>query len=113
MSVSRSDGSGVASAGPQLIAYADRLGGSIAGLDALMSGVFAGAFRGVHLLPFYRPFDGADAGFDPRDHTEVDERLGSWDDLRALAGGRAVIADVIVNHMSTESAPIPRRRRPR
>ena len=105
MSVSRSEGSGVASAGPQLIAYADRLGGSIAALDGLMSGVFAGAFRGVHLLPFYRPFDGADAGFDPRDHTEVDERLGSWDHLRALAGGRAVIADVIVNHMSTESAP--------
>ena len=39
----------------------------------------------MHVLPFYVPFDGADAGFDPQDHTEVDARLGSWDDIAALA----------------------------
>ena len=31
-------------------------------------------FGGVHLLPFFTPIDGADAGFDPVDHTEVDCR---------------------------------------
>jgi len=58
----------------------------------------------VHVLPFYRPCDGADAGFDPQDHTEVDARLGSWDDLAALASaGYRVMADVIVNHVSSDS----------
>ena len=43
-----------------------------------------GLFGGVHLLPFFWPIDGADAGFDPIDHTQVDPRLGTWDDVRAL-----------------------------
>jgi sucrose phosphorylase len=89
---------------PQLIAYADRFGGSIAGLRDLLTGPFDGVFGGVHVLPFYRPFDGADAGFDPADHTEVDARLGAWEDLRALAKDFGVTADLIVNHMSSESS---------
>ena len=36
------------------------------------------------MLPFFRPFDGADAGFDPEDHTEIDPRLGDWSDLRRI-----------------------------
>ena len=39
------------------------------------------------MLPFYRPFDGADAGFDPDDHLAVDPRLGTWEDLAALGRG--------------------------
>jgi hypothetical protein len=54
----------------ELIAYADRFGGDLAGLRALLGGPLQGLFGGVHVLPFYRPFDGADAGFDPQDHTE-------------------------------------------
>lgn len=90
--------------GAQLIAYADRLGGSLAGLRAVLDGPLAGAFGGVHVLPFYRPYDGADAGFDPDDHLAVDPRLGSWDDVTALARGREVVADLIVNHVSDRSA---------
>ena len=37
---------------------------------------FAGVYDGVHVLPFFTPFDGAAAGFDPIDHTKVDPRLG-------------------------------------
>lgn len=88
---------------PQLIAYADRFGGTIAGLHALLSGPLAEAFGGVHLLPFYLPFDGVDAGFDPSDHTEIDPRLGGWDDLRALSREFSVTTDLIVNHMSDEA----------
>lgn len=91
-------------AGPHLIAYADRFGETIAGLTALLRGPLAGAFTGVHVLPFYLPFDGSDAGFDPRDHTRIDARLGSWADLRDLASSYEVMADLIVNHMSTEAA---------
>ena len=57
----------------QLIAYVDRLtGGTFRDLEALLDGPLAGAFGGVHLLPFFHPIDGADAGFDPIDHTQVD-----------------------------------------
>jgi sucrose phosphorylase len=87
----------------QLITYVDRLGGTLAGLEALLEGPLAGLFGGVHLLPFFRPIDGADAGFDPIDHTEVDARLGSWADVARLARGTEVMADVIVNHVSTRS----------
>jgi len=88
----------------QLIAYADRLGGSLPGLAGLLRGPLAGMFGGVHVLPFYLPYDGADAGFDPEDHLTVDPRLGTWDDLRALAADRDVVADLIVNHASDRSA---------
>jgi len=90
--------------GPQLIAYADRLGGSIDSLRVLLEGPLTGVFSGVHLLPFFTPYDGADAGFDPRDHSTVDPRLGTWADVRALGAGHVVVADVIVNHMSVDSA---------
>ena len=92
-------------AGAQLITYAHRLAGSLVGLRELLDGPLAGVFEGVHVLPFFTPFDGADAGFDPVDHTAVDPRLGSWDDIRALAAGHDVMADLIVNHVSAGSAP--------
>ena len=88
----------------QLIAYVDRLsGGGFRELQDLFEGPLQGLFGGVHLLPFYWPIDGADAGFDPIDHTQPDSRLGSWDDVRALAAGRDLMADLIVNHVSSRS----------
>ena len=88
----------------QLIAYVDRLpGGTFRDLQRLLEGPLQGAFGGVHVLPFFHPIDGADAGFDPIDHTQVDSRLGTWDDVAALAGSVEVMADVIVNHASIRS----------
>ncbi|WP_341359647.1 sucrose phosphorylase [Georgenia sp. M64] len=90
--------------GVQLIAYADRFGGSVAGLLDLLDGPLADVFEGVHLLPFFTPYDGADAGFDPVDHTAVDPRMGGWDDVRAFAARYTLMADLIVNHVSAGSA---------
>jgi sucrose phosphorylase len=88
----------------QLITYVDRLsGGGLADLKRLLEGPLAGVFGGVHLLPFFDPIDGADAGFDPIDHTSVDARLGTWDDVREIGRLMSVMADVIVNHMSDAS----------
>ncbi|MGB8693437.1 MAG: sucrose phosphorylase [Steroidobacteraceae bacterium] len=88
----------------QLIAYVDRLAGSnIARLHELLTGPLRGVFGGVHLLPFFEPIDGADAGFDPSDHTKVDARLGDWADIKRLTASFEVMADVIVNHVSAES----------
>lgn len=88
----------------QLIAYVDRLsGGGFRELHRLLHKELAGLFGGAHLLPFYTPIDGTDAGFDPIDHTEVDPRLGTWDDVRALGGTMELVADLIVNHVSSSS----------
>jgi sucrose phosphorylase len=87
-----------------LIAYVDRFGGGgIADLRALLSGALKDVFGAVHLLPFYNPIDGADAGFDPIDHCQVDPRLGDWPDIRQLSAEFGVMADVIVNHISDGS----------
>lgn len=87
----------------QLIAYVDRFAGTLEQLHGLLRGRLAGLFGTVHLLPFFHPIDGADAGFDPIDHTSVDSRLGNWGDVQALADDVDIIADVIVNHMSSRS----------
>jgi len=87
----------------QLITYADRFSGNINSLKYLLNGPLKGTFGGVHILPFFYPIDGADAGFDPIDHTEVDPRIGDWNDVRALATDYNVVADLIVNHVSSDS----------
>ena len=87
----------------QLITYIDRLAGDLKQLRGLLDRKWPGLFGGVHLLPFFTPIDGADAGFDPVDHTEVDHRLGDWEDVRALGGNLELVADLIVNHVSSES----------
>src|SRR3974390_1730222 len=88
----------------QLIAYVDRLSeGGLRELHKLLEGPLAGIFGGVHLLPFFWPVDGADAGFDPIDHAKVDPRLGSWADVRALSDRTEIMADLIGNHISTRS----------
>ncbi len=87
----------------QLIAYADRLAGDLPGVQRLLEGPLQGWFGGVHLLPFFDPIDGADAGFDPVDHQRVDARLGTWDDVERLGRAWPIMADLIVNHMSSRS----------
>ncbi|OJV59634.1 MAG: sucrose phosphorylase [Cellulomonas sp. 73-145] len=91
-------------AGVHLLAYTDRLGGDLAGMRRLLTTGPLDRFSGVHLLPFFTPFDGDDAGFDPVDHGTVDPCLGTWADVRALADdGLALTADLIVNHVSARS----------
>jgi sucrose phosphorylase len=91
--------------GVHLLAYADRLGGDLAHLRRLLTEGPLAVFAGVHILPFFTPYDGADAGFDPVDHTVVDPRLGGWSDVVAMRdAGLDVTADLIVNHVSAESA---------
>jgi sucrose phosphorylase len=69
----------------------------------VLEGPLANVFGGVHLLPFYDSIHGADAGFDPKDHLNIDPTLGGWPDVARLALTHDVMADVIVNHMSAQS----------
>ncbi len=88
----------------QLMTYVDRLtGGGVNDLRRLLEGPLTAVFGGAHLLPFFHPIDGVDAGFDPIDHTQVDSRLGSWSDLQSLGSTVELMADLIVNHASLSS----------
>lgn len=89
--------------GVQLITYPNRLAGDLAGLADLLDDSLHGLFTGVHVLPFYSYIDGADAGFDPTNHREVDPRVGSWADVDRLAERVQLCSDLIVNHISVDS----------
>lgn len=87
-----------------LITYANRLGGTrLEDLQHLLAGPLRGVFGGVHLLPFFYPIHGADAGFDPIDHLTVDPSLGDWSHITALSDDLDITADLIVNHISSHS----------
>lgn len=88
----------------QLITYVDRMsGGNLNDLNHVLKSEFPNLFAGIHLLPFYYPIDGSDAGFDPINHAQVDPRLGEWSDIRSLGDDYELMADLIVNHMSAQS----------
>ncbi len=88
-----------------LVTYADRLGGNrLEDLQRLLDGPLKDLFGGVHILPFFYPVDGADAGFDPIDHKTVDPRIGTWNDVRTLGDTLDITADLIVNHISSGSS---------
>jgi len=53
----------------------------------------------VHILPFF-PYS-SDDGFAVIDYSSVNEALGDWQDLQAIAKEFGVMADVVINHMSS------------
>lgn len=88
----------------QLITYVDRLGcNNLTDLNNLFQKELKGLFGGLHILPFYYPIDGEDAGFDPINHELIDPRLGDWEDLKELSQEVDIMADLIVNHVSAKS----------
>ncbi|MCF7948005.1 MAG: sucrose phosphorylase [Spirochaetia bacterium] len=85
----------------QLITYADGLGGNLTELRSALAQYLPNLFGGVHLLPFY-PSSG-DRGFAPLTYNEVDPRLGSWEDVEAIARDYDLMVDMMVNHISRRS----------
>lgn len=67
-------------------------------LDAHANDVLSG----VHILPFY-PWT-SDDGFAVLDYSSVNEALGNWQDIRAIAGDYDLMADLVINHCSSRSA---------
>ena len=59
------------------------------------------AINGVHVLPFY-PYS-SDDGFAVVDYVAVDERAGNWEDVNALAKDYRLMADLVINHGSSQS----------
>jgi len=60
-----------------------------------------GLLSGVHILPFY-PWS-SDDGFAVLDYSSVNEALGDWSLVRAIAGDYDLMADLVINHCSGRS----------
>ena len=88
--------------GTSILVYAERVGGNLAEIEKLLANELKD-FDGIHVLPFFHPYDGDDAGFDPIDHTIVDPRLGTWADFKRISQTHELTADLIVNHASNLS----------
>jgi sucrose phosphorylase len=86
-------------AGSSILVYAERVGGNLGEIEKLLKGPLKD-FEGIHVLPFFHPYDGDDAGFDPIDHKIVDPRLGDWSDFKRISETHELTADLIVNHSS-------------
>ena len=52
----------------------------------------------VHVLPFLEST--SDGGFAVSSHDTLAQRHGDWSDLEALAAGRTLMADLVLNHIS-------------
>lgn len=56
----------------------------------------------VHILPFF-PYS-SDDGFSVIDYSSVNESLGDWSDIQAIAKDRRLMSDLVINHCSSRSA---------
>ena len=55
----------------------------------------------VHILPFF-PYS-SDDGFSVIDYSTVNEALGSWEDIEAIAKNYGLMTDLVINHCSARS----------
>lgn len=85
-----------------LITYGDSLGGNLSKLYEVLTKYFTGAVGSVHILPFFP--SSADRGFAPICYDQVDQKLGSFDDIKQLAKDFSLMFDFMVNHISRQSS---------
>jgi glucosylglycerate phosphorylase len=85
-----------------LIAYGDHLksasDGPLATLRRFVDERLGNSISGVHVLPFHPAT--SDGGFAVADYDSVDQRLGTWSDIEALADKGQLMADFVLNHVS-------------
>ncbi|WP_248304564.1 alpha-amylase family glycosyl hydrolase [Breoghania sp. L-A4] len=60
------------------------------------------AINGVHILPFF-PYT-SDDGFSVVDYRQVNSALGTWDYIERIGAEYRLMADLVLNHVSSHSA---------
>ena len=70
-------------------------------LKRFLDSYASGTLSGVHILPFY-PWS-SDDGFSVLDYSSVNEALGDWGDVEAIAEHYDLMADLVINHCSSRS----------
>ncbi len=88
-----------------LITYADSVNKGMLGKSLNTFGTFYTKYlkkfiNSVHFLPFF-PSSG-DGGFSVKNHFEVDETYGTWEDIKELSKNANIMTDLVLNHASSE-----------
>lgn len=70
-------------------------------LEVFLENYLKDSITALHILPFF-PFS-SDGGFAVIDYRQVREDLGNWEDIEQLAEEYKLMADLVINHISTGS----------
>ncbi|MGK7952528.1 MAG: alpha-amylase family glycosyl hydrolase [Xenococcaceae cyanobacterium] len=70
-------------------------------LDRFLTKYLLDTITGVHILPFF-PYS-SDDGFAVIDYLKVNSELGDWQDISAIAAKFNLMADLVINHVSSQS----------
>jgi amylosucrase len=90
------------------VCYADRFAGSLRGVGEHLDYLVELGVSYLHLMPLLRPREGeSDGGYAVADYGQVDPKVGTMDDLQALAAGLherglALCVDLVLNHTARE-----------
>ena len=88
-----------------LITYGDQFQSSnqshLKSLADFLEQYLGDAINRVHLLPFF-PYS-SDDGFSVINYKQVDNRIGTWDDIHRLSENYLLMFDAVINHISRES----------
>ncbi len=71
-------------------------------LDEFLTDTVGNTISSVHILPFF-PYS-SDDGFSVIDYRQVNPPLGDWDDITAIGYKYRLMADLVINHASSQSA---------
>ncbi len=86
-----------------LITYADgirkRNEPSLITLKKLIDNYFGDSFSIIHILPFL--MSTSDGGFAVSNYKELEPRFGTWEDLHAISKDCILMADLVLNHVSS------------
>ncbi len=86
-----------------LITYADSIykngEATLITLRGLLSKHFGSLSKVVHILPFLRST--SDGGFAVSSYDSLEEQFGNWDDLKSISKSHNLMADLVLNHVSS------------
>ncbi|MGK7912058.1 MAG: sugar phosphorylase [Synechococcus sp.] len=71
-------------------------------LNSFLTEHLTGTVSAVHILPFF-PYS-SDDGFAVIDYTQVNPKLGDWDDVQQISQQFDLMSDLVVNHISSQSS---------
>jgi len=86
-----------------LITYADSIykngEATLITLRNLLSKHFGSLSKVVHILPFLKST--SDGGFAVSSYDSLEEKFGDWDDLKSFSNNHVLMADLVLNHVSS------------
>ncbi len=86
-----------------LITYADSIykngESTLITLRNLLTNYFGSLSKVVHILPFLKST--SDGGFAVSSYESLEEKFGNWDDLKSISKNHDLMADLVLNHISS------------